>query len=138
MPQTAIVKRIVSAGVAEVSLLRQMECALGCKDCEGCSQKPKEELLALAGDPIGVQAGDVVEVQPVVGGASSAALLVYLLPCVTLILGYLLAARLGLAEWGRIAAAIVFIALGLLPARLVDRAIRARGAPEFTIVSVRR
>ena len=49
MVQNAIVKRIVQPGVAEVSLLRQMECGLHCDGaCAGCSQKPKEEILALA------------------------------------------------------------------------------------------
>ena len=47
MSQNAVVKRIVSPGVAEVSLMRQMQCGLNCKSCEGCAQRPTDELLAL-------------------------------------------------------------------------------------------
>ena len=49
MVQNAIVKKNVREGVVEVSLLRQMECGLHCDGaCAGCSQRPKEEILALA------------------------------------------------------------------------------------------
>ena len=55
MIQNAVVKRIVREGVVEVSLLRQMECGLHCDGaCEGCGQKPKEEILALANNTIGL------------------------------------------------------------------------------------
>ena len=38
MVQNAIVKKIVGEGVAEVSLLRQMECGLHCDGaCAGCT-----------------------------------------------------------------------------------------------------
>ena len=41
MVQNAIVKKIIREGVAEVSLLRQMECGLHCDGaCAGCSAKP--------------------------------------------------------------------------------------------------
>ena len=48
MSQNAIVKKVVHPGVVEVSLMRQMECSLSCSSCEGCPQRPKEEILALA------------------------------------------------------------------------------------------
>ena len=48
MSQNAIVKKVVHPGVVEVSLMRQMECGLSCSSCEGCPQRPKEEILALA------------------------------------------------------------------------------------------
>ena len=53
MSQNAIVKKVVHPGVVEVSLMRQMECGLSCSSCEGCPQRPKEEILALASDPQG-------------------------------------------------------------------------------------
>ena len=48
MSQNAIVKKVVHPGVVEVSLMRQMECGLSCSSCEGCPQRRKEEILALA------------------------------------------------------------------------------------------
>ena len=65
MVQNAIVKKIVGDGVAEVSLLRQMECGLHCDGaCAGCSAKPPQEILALASNSIGARPGDFVEVEP--------------------------------------------------------------------------
>ena len=138
MIQTAIVKRILASGRAEVSLLRQMECGLGCKSCEGCPQKPKDELVAIADNGIGAAVGDVVTVQPNHRGASAAAALVWLLPCIGLMLGYIAAALFACSEGVCIASAVFGLALGFLPAVLVNRAATRTNLPEFTIVSLGR
>ena len=138
MLQTALVKRIVSPGVAQISLLRQTQCALDCKNCEGCPQKPGEELLALADDPVGAVPGDLVEVKSCAGSPAGAAVLVCLLPCAALILGYLLGAALSWGEAGRILASFACLPIGFLPARIADRAARDRARQEFTVLSVRR
>ena len=91
MVQNAIVKKIVRDGVAEVSLLRQMECGLHCDGaCAGCSAKPPQEILALASNGIGAKPGDFVEVEPTGGHNISTSIVVFLLPCLGLGLGYAL------------------------------------------------
>ncbi|MBE6973073.1 MAG: hypothetical protein E7440_04230 [Ruminococcaceae bacterium] len=137
MIQTAVVKRIVSSTVAEVSLMRQLECGLSCKSCEGCPQKPKDEILALAENPIGAQPGMVVEVESNSGSAIGIAALVYLVPCVFLIFGYLLGAWLGLGEGLCVLMAFGGLVVGFVPALLLNRAILRSGRPEFTILRVR-
>ena len=82
MVQNAIVKQLVGEGMAQVSLLRQMECGLHCDGaCAGCSQKPPQEILALAANPIGAKPGDFVEVEPSVGHGIGLSVIVFLLPC---------------------------------------------------------
>lgn len=135
MTQTAVVKRILSAEIAEISLMRQMECGLNCKSCEGCPQKPADELLALAENPVGADVGDVVTVRPNTGGAVGAAALVWLLPCLSLVLGYLVAEWLGASQGIGIVSAFAGLAAGFLPAVLVNRAAVKRNQPEFSIVS---
>lgn len=137
MSQNAIVKEKVSDGVVRVSLLRQMQCGSDCDSCKGCIARPTGEIIALASDPIGTGPGDWVEVESVGATATGAAMLVYLLPCLTLLGGYLVGAALGLSEGGAIAAGAVGLLLGFLPARLVDRAIRKRAAPEFRILGLK-
>ena len=136
MVQNAIVKRIVQPGVAEVSLLRQMECGLHCDGaCAGCSQKPKEEILALASDPQGgAKPGDWVEVEPASGSAIGFALLVFFLPCVFLLGGYLIGRLLGLGDGGSIGMAAAGLVLGFVPAVLINRTITRRKTPEFTVL----
>lgn len=138
MEQTAIVKRVFPSGVAEVSLLRRTECGLNCKSCEGCPQRPKEELLALADNAAGVQIGDVVTVRPNTGGTVGAAVLVCLLPCIGLVLGYGLGEGLDLSQGLCILTAFAGLVAGFLPAVLVNRAVARANKPEFSIVSLGR
>ena len=112
MSQNAIVKKVVHPGVVEVSLMRQMECGLSCSSCEGCPQRPKEEILALASDPQGgAKPGDWVEVEPASGSAIGFALLVFFLPCVFLLGGYLIGRLLGLGDGGSIGMAAAGLVL---------------------------
>lgn len=136
MVQNAIVKKIVREGVAEVSLLRQMECGLHCDGaCAGCSAKPPQEILALASNGIGAVPGDFVEVEPSGGHGISPSVAVFLLPCVGLGLGYVLGTNvLHLGELAALLPAAVGLAAGFLPAVLMDRAITRSHAPEFAIL----
>ena len=70
MNQYALVKKRLKEDVIQISLLRQTECGLkeSCGgNCAGCVQQPQGELLATASDPIGVQPGERVEVEPTTG-----------------------------------------------------------------------
>ena len=136
MVQNAIVKRIVSDGVAEVSLLRQMECGLHCDGaCEGCGQKPTEDILAMANNEIGAKPGDIVEVEPASGHNISASVIVFLLPCIGLGAGYVLGqALLNLSELAAMGTAFLGLVVGFLPAYLLNRSMTRSQAPEFNIL----
>lgn len=136
MVQNAIVKKIVGEGVAQVSLLRQMECGLHCDGaCAGCGQKPKEEILALAANPIGAGPGDHVEVEPADGRNISTSVIAFLLPCVGLGAGYVLGQTLfHLGEIAALGTAFLGLAVGFLPAILLNRAILRSQGPEFHIL----
>ena len=108
---------------------------LSCSSCEGCPQRPKEEILALASDPQGgAKPGDWVEVEPASGSAIGFALLVFFLPCVFLLGGYLIGRLLGLGDGGSIGMAAAGLVLGFVPAVLINRTITRRKTPEFTVL----
>ena len=136
MVQNAIVKKIVSDDVAEVSLLRQMECGLHCNGaCAGCSQKQPEEILALASNPVGAKQGDVVEVTPADGRNISTSVVVFLLPCVGLGAGYVLGqGLLSLGDMASLATAAAGLVVGFLPAVLLNRAMTRSKKPEFQVL----
>ena len=136
MVQNAIVKRLVQEGVAEVSLLRQMECGLHCDGaCAGCSAKPPQEILALASNAVGAEPGDFVEVEPAGGRNISTSVAVFLLPCVGLGAGYALGMYvLRLNDLTSMLTAALGLAAGFLPAVLMDRAIARSQTPEFAIL----
>ena len=140
MVQNAIVKQLVGDGVAQVSLLRQMECGLHCDGaCAGCGQRPKEEILALASNPIGAKPGDHVEVEPADGRNISTSIVVFLLPCVGLGAGYMAGeSLLKLGETGALLPALAGLVLGFVPAILQNRAILRSQKPEFRILKLLR
>ena len=133
MVQNAIVKKIIKEGVVEVSLLRQLECGLHCDGaCAGCSQKPKEEILALASDELGAKPGDFVEVEPASGHNISTSVIVFLLPCIGLAAGYALGQALfHLGDAAALGTAVLGLAAGFVPAALMNRSIQHSGVPEF-------
>ena len=135
MIQSAIVKKQVREGVVEVSLLRQVECGLSCGgNCAGCMQKPQGELLALASDPIGTKPGERVEVEPSAGHSIGLSMLVFALPCVFLVLGYVVGSAVGLGELPSVGTAAIGLVVGFLPAVWVNRLITRSQKPEFVIL----
>jgi sigma-E factor negative regulatory protein RseC len=136
MVQNAIVKQLVGEGMAQVSLLRQMECGLHCDGaCAGCSQKPPQEILALAANPIGAKPGDFVEVEPSVGHSIGLSVIVFLLPCVGLGAGYALGqALLELGDVAALGTGALGLALGFLPALWLNRSMTRSQKPEFSIL----
>ena len=136
MVQNAIVKKIVRDGLAEVSLLRQMECGLHCDGaCTGCSARPPEEILAIASNGIGAKPGDFVEVEPSSGYNIRASAAVFFLPCLGLGLGYALGLYvLHLNELTAMLTAALGLAAGFVPAVLMNRAMSKSQIPEFTIL----
>mgnify|MGYP001638998706 CR=1 FL=1 len=135
MNQSAIVKKEIREGLAEVSLLRQVECGLSCGgNCASCMQKPQGEILALASNPIGAKPGEVVEVAASDVGGIGPAILVFAVPCIFLALGYLLGQALGFGEMPSVGMAALGLLVGFLPAALVNRAMTRKQGPEFVIL----
>ena len=138
MSQNAFVKKRLDGHTVQVSLMRQMECGLSCMGsggCDHCGMKPQEELLALASDSVGVQPGDIVEVDSRAGSAVGVSMLVFVLPIVTMILGYVLGqSTLHLGEWQALLAALAGLDVGFLPAWAYNRALTKKQGPEFTVV----
>ena len=136
MVQNAIVKKKVSEGVVLVSLMRQMECGMHCDGaCAGCTQKPTEEILVLAENGIGANPGDFVEVEPTGVGNISVSVIVFLLPCIFLALGYIVGqSLLGLDEVSALLTAALGLVIGFVPAYLVNRAIAGSEKPEFRVL----
>lgn len=134
MSQNAMIKRIISDEVAEVSLMRQMNCK-NCANCGTCTQRPGSELLAMASNTIGAKVGDMVEVESSAGSSIGIAVLVYVLPCVFLILGYFLGQALGLSEAASVGVGGLGIVVGFIPAFVVNRILTKSKKPEFVILS---
>ena len=135
--QKARVTRILDEGRAEVAVKRQSACGHDCAQCGGgCSElMVASEVRVVADNAAGTRPGDTVTVESSTSRVLGAAVLVYTVPFLLFFVGYFLGAFL----WGEgagIAAGAVGLALGFVPAVLLDRQTRRRGSIQFRIVAV--
>lgn len=119
--------------------MRQLECGLSCKSCEGCPQKPKDELLATASiGSVDAVPGDVVEVESNSANVYLASLLMFILPCVGLVVGYLLGAGAGFGPFVSLLCSAGGLVLCFLPALLYNSRAGKSARGEFTVINVLR
>lgn len=133
MTQIATVEECLRPGIVRVVVRRETACGHDCENCGGCGAAGGQIFRVEALDPIGVFPGDRVVVESSTRQVLAAAVLVYFIPMLTLLLGY------GAGEWlggGAIlflAAGIGFL-IGLLPAVWMDRSVRRRRQSAFRIL----
>lgn len=117
MEQVVRVCRVLSDGMAEVVRIRESACSGDCHQCSGCGAA-RETMILKAENPIGAKVGDLVKVQSDSSPVLKAAAVLYILPLVMFLAGYLLGENL----WGRgILVSLICFALGMIPLRLINR-----------------
>ena len=137
--QKARVTRVLEGGRAEVAVKRQSACGHDCAQCGGgCSElMVASEVRVVAENAAGARAGDTVTLESSTSRVLGAAVLVYTVPFLLFFAGYFLAAGLLRAgEGASIAAGAIGLALGFVPAVLLDRRTRQEGRIQFRIVAV--
>ena len=90
MEQIVRVHRLHPDGRAEVFLVRESACSGDCHKCSGCGAQ-QQTLQLTAENPIGARPGETVRLHSSTAAVLKAAAVVYLLPLVLFIGGYLLA-----------------------------------------------
>ena len=133
MTQIATVERILDADHAEISVPRKSACGHDCEECAGCGVSGAS-VYARASNPIGAQPGQKVVVESSTQKMLRIVVLVYLIPVVLFLAGYLIPALLGARVGVQYAVAVAGFAVGIIFAILYDRRLRARGGLSFTIV----
>ncbi len=88
MEQTVKVQKIFADGTAQVLRIRESACSGDCHKCGGCGAS-EQQLLIKAKNPIGAKAGDLVVIEAETSAVLKAALMLYILPVVLFIAGYL-------------------------------------------------
>ena len=129
MRQKATVESVRPDGTATLLVRRQSACSGDCHQCGGCGAVG-QTLRICADNPIGAQAGEIVFVESSGKTVLSAAVLVYLVPLVLFVAGYLAATAL---QWRAGLVGGCCFAAGLLPAFAYNRRVK-RHPPRQTIV----
>lgn len=130
MKQNATVTRVLGADLAEVSVVRRSACAHDCENCSGCGAQATS-ITVRAKCSVPVAPGDVVELYSdnrVLGYAA----LVYLVPVILFIAGYL--CPMDVADAVRYLCAFVGLLLGIVIAVVCDRLVRRSRAVMYQIV----
>jgi sigma-E factor negative regulatory protein RseC len=130
MEQLVRVQRINADGTAQVLHLRQSACSGDCHKCSGCGAV-QQKMLLTAQNPIGAKPGQAVIVRSETAPVLAAAAVLYMLPLVLFVAGYLL----GLSRWGSggLAGFAGFL-LGLAAAVAYDRLVMRKKNTVYTII----
>ena len=116
-------------GMARVSVLRQSACSGDCHKCAGCGAA-EQTMIFTAVNKIGAKPGDLVTVESASGPVLKAAAILYMLPLVLFIAGYLLGMRWQL---GGLTGLLAF-ALGIGVAIAYDRLVMKKKNTVYTII----
>ncbi len=96
MTQDAIVTKAFDNGMAEVLVARGTSCGENCGSCSVC--KYMGEIHTYAKNLIHAQPGDKVVVESKTSEVLGAAFMIYIIPMIALVLGYIAAAAMGFDE----------------------------------------
>ena len=128
MTQIATVERIIDNDHAEISVPRKSACGHDCEECAGCG------VSGAAVNTIGAQPGQKVVVESSTKKMLNIVMLVYLIPVVLFMAGYLIMAFLSASVGMQYFVAAVGFVIGIIVAIFYDRRLRDRGGLVFTIV----
>jgi sigma-E factor negative regulatory protein RseC len=124
MEQTVLVKRVLEDGSAEVLRVRESACSGDCHKCSGCGSS-QQTMVICAENPIGAKVGDWVVIEAKSGAMLKAAVMLYIVPLVLFIAGYLLGEHL----WqSGILFALAGLLIGLVLVKLLDRHMTKKGS----------
>ena len=129
MEQLVRVVQVFPDGTAKVLRVRESACSGDCHKCSGCGAQ-QQTLQLTAENPIGARPGETVRLHSSTAAVLKAAAVVYLLPLVLVIGGYLLAMPYG---FGPVAGIAAFLA-GAVLAVIYDRRVAKRKKTVHTIV----
>lgn len=132
MTNDAVVTKVFDNGMAEVAVTRGTACGSNCGNCESCIFQ--NELKTLARNLIGAGSGQRVIIESKSSKIYKATLLVYILPVILVVAGYVIAAAAGAGEGLCIAASFLGLALGAAITVLSQRLKKGKDPITYDII----
>ena len=128
MQQLVKVLTCAPDGSAQVACLRQSACSGDCHQCSGCGAV-EQTMIFTARNPIGARPGDTVTVESATGPVLKAAAVLYMLPLVLFIAGYLVGMQWNL---GALIGGLAFV-LSIVLIIVYDRLVMQKKNTVYTI-----
>ena len=136
MTQIATVERIIDKNYAEIAVPRKSACGHDCEECAGCGVSGAA-VHAKATNPIGARPGQKVVVESSTNKMMRIIVLVYLIPVVLFLLGYVSMAFLVPESVAvQYTVAILGFLIGVVGAVVYDRLLKKQGGLIFRIVRI--
>jgi sigma-E factor negative regulatory protein RseC len=139
MRERGVVTRIIPPDVIEVSL----QASEACGRCGACHPGAEGRVCIEAVGGSGVKTGDAVEIEISTGGVVATSFVVYLLPVVFLIAGYIFGSTMAgffsiriSGETGGIAGALFLLTASFWVVRWYDRHVRRRGTLRARVIRI--
>ena len=129
MQQMVKVLSCAPDGSAQVACLRQSACSGDCHKCSGCGAV-EQTMIFTARNPIGARPGETVTVESATGPVLKAAAVLYMLPLVLFIAGYLMGLQWNL---GALIGGLAF-ALSIVLIIAYDRLVMQKKNTVYTII----
>ena len=129
MQQLVKVLTCAPDGSAQVACLRQSACSGDCHQCSGCGAV-EQTMIFTARNPIGARPGDTVTVESATGPVLKAAAMLYMLPLVLFIAGYLVGMQWKL---GALIGGLAFV-LSIVVIIAYDRLVMQKKNTVYTII----
>lgn len=134
MTQDAVVTKLLPNNMAEVAVTRSTACGGNCGSCESCIFQ--SELKTSARNLAGARPGQKVIIESKSSSIYKAAMLVYVVPIVLVVLGYVLAYVLGASEGLCIASAFLGLIIGAVIVVLSQKLKKNKDDITFDIVQL--
>ncbi len=135
MTQDAVVTKVLKNGMAEVAVSRGTACGSNCGNCESCVFQ--SEIKAFAKNTVNAKPGEKVVIESLSSRIYGAIILVYIVPIVMLVAGFLVAAAFDLSEGICILIAFVLFAITVELVVIYQRASKKKNPIKFEITQFR-
>ena len=134
MTNEGIVTKLLPNRMAEVAVTRSTACGGNCGSCEACQFQ--NELKTIAKNTVGAQPGQKVTIETSSSVIFGAAMLVYVMPLVFFVIGYIIAGALGASEGICVLTSFLFLILSAVVLVVSQRKTRNRKKIEFEIIEI--
>lgn len=135
MTQDAVVTKVFKNGMAEVAVSRGTACGSNCGNCESCVFQ--NEIKAFAKNTVHARPGEKVVIESLSSRIFSAAFLLYIVPMVLFVVGYAIAAGLGLSEGLCVLCSFAAFAISAAAVIVYQRHSKRKNPIKFEIIQLR-
>ena len=135
MTQDAVVTKVFPNGMAEVVVARGTACGSNCGNCESCVFQ--NEIKAFAKNSVHAKTGEKVVIESLSSRIFGAAFIVYIVPMLVFVIGYIIAASCGLSEGMSVLCSFIAFCAAVAVIVVYQRRSKRKNPIKFEIVKLR-